>query len=370
MDKQYLTLEGLKKQELNKLFSSDNRALLRKLEHSGVLQRKRKLKTYRVLLHAAKLYLVKHLSLRRLSYEMAAVYGVSLSDTAWKKQLLKFAPVFLCAAQDLLSRRLDVCAPAPMLAIDATHFSMEGSAEQVFRVHTSIALPSGTVEQFLLTDQHIAESVKHFRLQPGQCYLADRAYGSAAQMAHMIEHGTHFLFRLTPSKIRLFYDAGCQEKIDCRSLLTGETFSRSCFFEYRHHRYKIQLVGAKLPQEKREAAARRLKRKAQKKQWKVGPQALIFADWVILATSMPQADARLCEGYRQRWQIELFFKTAKSLLNFHRLRRCSDRWARQVISIWMAFVSLLSALYLKLSSFSSAVSPFFFSVDFLLALLP
>ena len=98
MEKYRLTLEGLKKQELDKLFFSEKRAMLRKLEKSAVLQRKRKLKTYRALLHAAKLYLVDHLSLRRLSYEMAAVHGVSLSDTAWKKQLLKFAPVFLCAA--------------------------------------------------------------------------------------------------------------------------------------------------------------------------------------------------------------------------------------------------------------------------------
>lgn len=370
MDKQNITLHELKKQEIHKLFSHDKRALLRALEKTGILQRKRKLKSYSTLLHAAKLYLVGRLSFRRLSYEMTVLYGVKLSDTAWKKQLSKFAPAFLTAAQAILNRRLRIPDTTQMLAIDATHFSMEGRKEDSFRVHTSIFLKSKVAEQLILTDHHIAESVKNFHLHPGCCYLADRAYGNASQMAYMFENRTDFIFRISPSGIKLFYDPGCQERVDCKSLLSDEKFSIGCFFEYRRKRYRIQLVGFMLPKEKQKAAQKRVKRKSQKKQQKTRPETLIFANWILLATSLSNIDPYIYEYYRQRWQIELFFKTTKSLLNFHRLRRCSDRSARHVISIWMAFVFLISALYSKVCSLSSSFPSFFFSFDFLLTLFP
>lgn len=365
MDKRNTTLYTLKKQEIYKLFSNDKKALLRELRKSGIIQRKRKLKSYSLLLRAAKLYLVERLSFRRLSYKMTVLYGVRLSDTAWKKQLSKFAPAFLTAAQAILNRRLHSNSDTnPMLAIDATHFSMEGRQENLFRVHTSIYLKTKVVEQFILTDQHIGESVKNFRLQPGCCYLADRAYGNASQMAYMMENQAEFIFRISPSKIRLFYDPQCQKRIDCKSLLCNETFSISCFFKYQHKAYPIQLVGSMLPKDKQEAAQLRIKRISQKKQYKTRPDTLIFANWLLLATSLHDLNPYVYERYRQRWQIEIFFKTAKSLLNFHKLRRCSDRTATHVINIWMAIVFLISALYIKARS---ALPSFFFSFDFLLA---
>lgn len=368
MDKKNSTLYTLKKQEIHKLFSNDKKALLRELEKSGILQRKRKLKSYSLLLHAAKLYLVDHLSFRRLSYKMTVLYKVRLSDTAWKKQLYKFAPAFLTAAQTILNRRIHWIADThQMRAIDATHFSMEGKQENLFRVHTSIYLKSKVVEQLILTDQHIGESVKNFCLQPGCCYLADRAYGNASQMAYMMENQAEFIFRISPSKIRLFYDPECQKRIDCKSLLSNETFSISCFFKYRHKAYPIQLVGSMLPEDKQKAAQIRIKRISQKKQHKTRPDTLIFANWLLLATSLHDLSPYVYECYRQRWQIEIFFKTAKSLLNFHKLRRCSDHTAIHLINIWMAIVFLISALYIKACSVCSALPSFFFSFDFLLA---
>lgn len=272
MDKENITLQELKKQEIDKVFSNDKRTLLRELEKTGILQRKRKLKSYSILLHAAKLYLVRGLSFRRLSYEMTVLYGIRLSDTAWKKQLSKFAPAFLTAAQTILNRRLRIPDTTQMLAMDATHFSMEGRKEHAFRVHTSIFLKSKVAEQLILTDHHIAESVKNFRLHRGCCYLADRAYGIASQMAYMFENRAEFIFRISPSGIKLFYDPDCQERVDCKSLLSGEKFSIGCFFEYRHKRYRIHLVGFMLPEEKQKAAQKRVKKKSHKKQQKTKPQ--------------------------------------------------------------------------------------------------
>lgn len=367
MNKKNNTLQMLKMQEIQKFFFKEERALLRELEKSGILQRKRKLKSYKILLRAVKLYLVDHLSFRRLSYRMAAKHGISLSDTAWRKQFSKFAPAFLAAAQTILNQRLrSIAGTRQMLAIDATHFSMEGKQENLFRVHTSIYLTHKVIEQLILTDQRVGESVKNFLLQPGCCYLADRAYGYASQLAYMLDNQADFIFRISPPKIKLFYDPECQKRIDFKSLLSNETFSISCFFKYHNKIYPIRLVGSMLPEDKQEAAQMRIKRKSQKKQYKTKPDTLIFGKWLVLATSLHDLDLEVYECYRQRWQIEIFFKTAKTLLNFHKLRRSSKHTAICVINIWMAIVFLISALYFKASSVCPDFPSFFFSFDFLL----
>lgn len=368
MDTIQSTLHSLKKQEISQIFSSHKKELLHELEKSGLLQRKRKVKNYVVLLHAVNLYLVHNLSFRRLSYRMALTYGVKMSDVAWKKQLVRFAPVLLNAVQTILKQRVKPL--GTMLAVDATTFSMEGKSNSWFRVHSSIFLESRTVEQLLLTDHHTAESIKHFHILPGCCYLADRAYGTAPQMAMIMEKGADFVVRVPLSNVRLFMDPACREKIDWNSWLSkfsGTKFSMWCFFLHKKKVYRIRVAGYRLSPEQQEISQKRARRASQKRMSNVREKTLRFAEWMVLATSLPDEEIDLYELYRQRWQIELFFKTGKSLLNFHRLRRCSLQWAQGLIAIWMAFVTFLSTVYYAIHSRFPTPS-FFFCFDFLNAL--
>lgn len=354
-------------QEILQFFHNHKKALLRELEKSGVLQRRRKVKHYSILLHAANLYLVHHLSLRRLSYRMALTYGVRMSDVAWNKQLVRFAPVLLAAARILLKRRMK--SPGTMLAIDATNFSMEGKKGDWFRIHTSIFLLPLSADQLLLTDQHTAESVKNFHILPGCCYLADRAYGKTSQMAMMMERGADFVVRIPLSNVRLFMDPACKEKIDWNSWLSrfpGTKFSMWCFFLYQKKVYRIRLSGYPLSPEQQKSSRKRARRASQKKMNTVREKTLAFADWMVLATSLPDERLDLYEIYQQRWQIELFFKTGKSLLNFHRIRRCSTQWAQSLIDIWMASVIFFSTLYQAILTRIPSLS-FFYCFDLLLS---
>lgn len=367
MDSIQSTLHQLKKQEISRIFTNHKRALLRQLEKSGLLKRRRKVKSYNLLLHAANLYLIHHLSFRRLSYRMAQAHGVKMSDVAWQKQLVRFAPVLLTAVQVLLKRKEH---PSnSILAIDATSFSMEGNRDCWFRVHSCIFPQSCAVGHLLLTDQHTAESVNHFPILPGRCYLADRAYGKVSQMAVLMEQGADFVVRIPLNNVRLFLDTDCRKKIDWKSWLSGfsgEKFSMRCFFPYQKKVYSIRLAGIRLSPEQQERSRKRARRASQKRMNNVQDRTLIFADWMVLATSLLDESFDLYELYRQRWQIELFFKTGKSLLNFHRLRRCSTQWAEGIISIWMASVTFLSFLYQAIRSLLPSPS-FFFAFDFLSA---
>lgn len=79
-----------------------------------------------------------------------------------------------------------------------------------------------------------------------------------------------------------------------------------------------RLVVVPLPEDKAARAREKLKKRASKKQKTVSPIGLRLAGYVAILTTVPQqllSDQELLQVYRIRWQIELFLKRCKSLLN-------------------------------------------------------
>ena len=136
-----------------------------------------------------------------------------------------------------------------------------------------------------------------------------------------------------------------------------------CFFKGKKDVLKIRVIISPIPEEKAANAVIKAKKKSVKKQNKVSKDTLTYATWLFLATSLPDIihSEEIVSAYRKRWQIELHFKRSKSLLRFHRLRRCSYDYAFSIVSIWLAvtaFVySLLTALhsrsFLDISTFNT-----------------
>jgi IS4 transposase len=86
---------------------------------------------------------------------------------------------------------------------------------------------------------------------------------------------------------------------------------------------KIRLIVRRKPPEVIEAEHKRLHQTASRKQHKPDPRSLIAAEYVILATSLPEEEFPATEVlavYRLRGQIELAFKRLKSLSHIDKLR--------------------------------------------------
>jgi len=94
MDKQNYTLRDLEIQVIKENYSILNGKLTKELE-DWMLKRKRVLKSLDLLIKAIFLYLTEQLSFQRLSDRTACLYGVVMSDTAWRKQILKAAPILV-----------------------------------------------------------------------------------------------------------------------------------------------------------------------------------------------------------------------------------------------------------------------------------
>src|ERR1035437_10629235 len=94
---------------------------------------------------------------------------------------------------------------------------------------------------------------------------------------------------------------------------------------------KIRLIARRKPPQTIEAEHKRLRQNASRKQHKLDPRSLIAAQYVVLATSLPEEEFPADEVlavYRLRWQIELAFKRLKSLLHIDKLRTTTEAGTR------------------------------------------
>lgn len=233
-------------------------------------------------------------------------------------------------------------------ALDATDLSAQGAPGAVIRVHTMLSLADCLHPFTHVTDQYTPESAAHFPLERGALYIADRAYGKARQIDHIRQHHADLIFRISPNHIQLYQDEACTERLDVQTMLCGEGFSKQCYVKFKKNVYPLRLIAAPIPPDKQETAQKRAKRKASKKQSQIKPSTLLYANWMFLLTSLPDSVVPddIVALYKQRWQIELFFKRAKSLLRFHKIRRSSELHARTVTMLWLFIVYILVACQL------------------------
>lgn len=370
MDKLNYTLKGEEIQEIKQKIRVIKRQVTKLIEKANILRRKRIVKKHSTLVQAAILYIVEKLSFQRLSDVMATKYGISMSDTVWKKQITKIAPAFYEVMMTYLSRKNKGTESNNILgyssyAIDATDISLEGKKGTILRAHTAYSLSKKAYFRAHIADIHTGESVKLHNVKANTLYFADRAYGKTPQMEYMFVNNAEFVFRFSPSQVKFFKDTDCTEKIDFKLYLSNSdtAFSIDCFFKGKKSVYKIRVIISPIPKEKAENAAIKVKKKSAKRQNKLSQNTLIYAKWLFLATSLPDmiSPEQIVSAYRKRWQIELHFKRSKSLLRFNRLRHCSYNYALAIVSIWLAvtafvyslFDSLFSQISIDISTFNA-----------------
>ena len=369
MDKLNYTLKIEEIQGIKEKIREIKRKIITAIKKSNILKRKRIIKKYSTLVQAAILYIVEKLSFQRLSDVMAAKYGVIMSDTAWKKQISKVAPVFYDVIIAYLNKtsnnEKNKVLGYPSYAIDATDISYEGKKGTALRAHTEYDLSNNGYFNSHIADVHTGESVKLHNIKAHSLYFADRAYGRTQQMAYMFENQAEFIFRFSPSQIRLYKDADCTKKINFKEHFSdeGKIISMECFFKHKQVSKKIRVIIAPIPKEKIENVVKKVKRKSLKGQNRLSENTLIYAKWLFLATSLTNifSSESIISAYRKRWQIELHFKRSKSLLRFHRLRRCSFKYAYSTVFIWLAvtgfayilFNTLFSRISFDISTFNA-----------------
>lgn len=219
--------------------------------------------------------------------------------------------------------------------VDASMLGQPGQPGDAWRLHMAFDLIAGQIGQVHLTDRYTGERLDHFQLQPGDLVLLDAGYGYRSTLATAQRHRADVLVPFTPSTCPLEDARGGALDVVAWLHQDGPAIrSHSATWSYDGQRGRGRIVAKRLPAHERQAAERRVRRKAQKHGRAVSAVALFLCGWMLLLTTLPAeswSPQELLWLYRARWQVELLFKRMKQLLHLGQIRSTSTAGATATI---------------------------------------
>lgn len=337
---------------------------------TGALVRRRGVPSASALLRLALMRGPGGLSLRATA-GWAALNGVAnLTDPSLNDRL-HGADGFLEA---ILSRLLADKAARPhgrwpgrcIRVADGTCISVPGSTGTDWRLHAVYDLERGGFSHVELTDGHGGEALDRGPAVAGEIRIADRGYGRARMLRGFMATGpdggdVDYVVRLRWSALRLIDIDGRPFEImrHLQELPAGSSISDTLVWiddGSQQSALPARLIVTRKTPEAAEAERKRLRRAASRKQKRLDRRSLIAAEYMMLATSLPQEAypaTDVLAMYRLRWQIELAFKRLKSILHVDQLPCHTPRGVRS----WLYAHLILALVIDKLSQDFLASSP-------------
>lgn len=242
--------------------------------------------------------------------------------------------------------------------VDATDVQEPGSTGTKLRLHYCIHLPTLACEHYQLTDHHGGEKFGRFGFRAGQWVLADRGYSHRPGVAHVLGMKAEVILRWNAAIFPLEDAQG--RPFDplpwVRSLPLMEPAERELFFQHGPRRFAVRLCARR----KSRLAAERSRRQKCDKARRCGtraldPASLELCGYMLVLTSIPQAELscrQVLDLYRYRWQIELYFKRLKSLLDAGHVPKSDDASSKSWMQAKMLSALLLERILLEAGLFS------------------
>jgi hypothetical protein len=270
--------------------------------------------------------------------------GADISANAWRKRLQKASAWLdwllqeVLASGAVLSPWLAQTGIRRILLIDGTHWKCLGPKGMVWRVHTAFDLLAGRLSQVKVTDQSEAEHLEIFELQAGDVVVTDRANGLRERIIWVTDQCAQIVVRFSPHHLPLEDEQ--RTSIDVigwlkgRRAKAGQVCSQQVWINHKGRRVSARCIGLRLSEAQRQKAERRTKRAASKKQYRVRPETLYVAGWILLITTLPKehwSDVHVLRLYQARWHIELLFKRIKQLLKRQSIRCQTEATAKPTI---------------------------------------
>lgn len=334
-------------EKLEELFGEE---LERSAREQKALVRRREIKSARDLLHLALVYALKDWSLNQLG-AWAYLAGIGyLSDVAILQRLRNCgdwlgALLFRCLVKQRgwseTGQELKVCLR------DATVVNSPRSRGTEWRIHLKLDLAKRRIEDVALTDQKTGEGLAQLAIRAGEIHVGDRGYATLRGIAAVLVQFAHVLVRLNHQNMPLWLDEHTRfDLLGWLGTLTGPA-EHAVQIHTPLGCFAMRVLAAPLPPEAAEAARRKVRANARKKKYNVRDDSLLAAGFLLLITDLSPAlwpIQRVFWLYRLRWQVELQFKTYKSLLHLDHLRSHEPRLARTYLLAKLLLILLIDQL--------------------------
>ena len=315
---------------------------------AGALIRKRGVKSALDLLKLLLICAVSTMSMRMLTLSAISLKMADISDTAVRKRLIKSITWLTLVLNTMLPRPTQKkgkpCVNRVVHLVDGSNIVKAGKDGEAYRIHMSYNLNIGSMDEVKVTDKHTAEGFAHYSIQAGDIYIADTGYGKAKMYEYVTKRGGDAVFRCTPNHIKLEDLNGNPIEMVNKLDKEKQVVDFKCFVINDKKKTLARIVASQLPEDKKADSIKRKKKQASKEQTKqIRPETLIYAEWVIILTSLDDAYSaeEVLAIYRSRWQVELLFKRIKQHFKITKIRPCSAKYGEALVLLWLIIWALV-----------------------------
>ena len=218
-----------------------------------------------------------------------------------------------------------------ILAVDASDVSEKGRSGRIYRLHFALDIIHMHAALYNITSNSTGEHLRNFALSKDDLVLADRIYSSVSGIEYCIEKGCQFILRMRSNSFKPYDKDGNQ--IDFLSYMKENeegqlyAYARKERGENAGKLYPVRICFKKKPVDAIDSTRKKMKRKESKKQLEITPDTYLFNEYMVVATSLDDniSIKEVLDLYRYRWQVELYFKRLKSILDYGELPKKSEK---------------------------------------------
>lgn len=248
-----------------------------------------------------------------------------------------------------------------VVAVDASDVTEKGRSGRTYRLHYALDIFNMGSVDHSITDVKVGESLVNFNIKPEHLVIGDRAYSTIRGIEHCEKNGAKYILRMRKKGFTVRNEQG--EQVDLLEIIKnpgGERCVDARAFATNRNGDKvpIRICAKQKDPESIIRTQKKLKRKESKKQFKMSDEAKVFNEYIVVVTNLSDdiSAKNILEAYRLRWQVEIYFKRLKSILDFGELPK---RRPDSVIA-WLngkLMIALLVEILLSKASFPPQGAP-------------
>jgi len=335
-----------------------------KCHETGAIERKRVIKDALSLMRLCLLYLTQACSLLDVSLYASLLSIGKLSDVAFMKRFAKCGKWFEWIIRKIRPQSLinyqkpEGLEAYTLVGLDASDVTEKGATKRVWRLHYALDILNMRSLQQKITDQKTGESLTNFEIKPEYLILGDRAYGTKTSIEYCLENEGNFVFRMKNKAFKL-YNKDKQEihLLDALKKATEEdaTDVEVYIKNAKKEFVRLRVCAIKKTPEQIERSRRHINKNDVRKGQTTSEETKQVNDYIVVITSVSETISaiEILSLYRLRWQVELYFKRLKSIMDFGDIPKKKE----EGVKAWLHGKIMVALLLEKVMGAGAAFSP-------------